>query len=147
MKAVFLRCVHPAWLVLPTGCVLNILSPLLCQKHFWLLSDFDSLSAALLPFRAVFEVFSSQLSLEFLKACSPTVPKTCAPLEPQHHVHMNQKTVSLFLASFSLVHISLVFSLSIVILLSFLPCFFNSSSVFPDVLSLAGRKRYLTTYP
>lgn len=103
--------------------------------------------SSLTSFRAVFEVFSSHLCLEFLKACSPTVPKTCAPLEPQHHVHMNQKTASLFLASFSLVRISLVFSLSIVILLSFLPCFFNSSSVFPDVLSLAGRKRYLTTYP
>lgn len=68
----------------------------------------------------------------------------CQQVLPSHAAPMTSSQ-SLFLASFSLVHISLVFSLSIAILLSFLPCFCNSSSVFPDVLSLAGRRRYLTT--
>lgn len=56
-----------------------------------------------------------------------TALKNCAPLEPQHHVHMNQETVP-FLASFSLVCSSL-------------------KTAFPDVLSLAGRDWSLTTYP
>lgn len=75
------------------------------------------------------KIFSIQLHLEFSRpiAYLQIAPKNCAPLEPQHHVHVNQKTV-LFLASLSLVPIYL-------------------KTVFPDVLNLARGERPLTTYP
>jgi len=38
----------------------------------------------------------------------PAAPKNCL-CKSQHHIHVNENTAPLFLASFSLVHISSVF--------------------------------------
>jgi len=81
---------------------------------------------------------SSSLARSFPSSCTwsfsrpiaylETAQKNYAPLEPQHHVCVDQKIVPFFLASFSLVPISL-------------------KTVFPGVLNLAARERSLTSYP
>lgn len=48
--AVFLVIYQLAELVLPAGHMLNILSPVLHHKHFWLLTDFETLSTGFCSF-------------------------------------------------------------------------------------------------
>lgn len=46
--AVFMVIYQLAEFALPAGHMLNILSPLLHNKHFWLLTDFETLSVGLM---------------------------------------------------------------------------------------------------
>lgn len=67
--AVLMVIYQLAQLVLPAGCMLNILSPLLHHKHFWLLTDFDTLSRVFMEFhfKPSCKIFSLLLHLEFLQ--------------------------------------------------------------------------------
>lgn len=79
---------------------------------------------------------SSSLARSFPSSCTwsfsrptaylQTALKNRAVLEPQHHIHVNQKSCSFKF-------------------LSLVPIFL--SMIFPHVLNLAGKERTLTTYP